>query len=86
MDHFPGRKGRTATAVRKGISHNHVDLPPLVLVEATGVCIPTGNSELMLAAGYKTPGRAWSDTDITELKSFRRKSLLAGDLNAKHPF
>jgi hypothetical protein len=27
---YPGRKGGTAVAVRKGIPHNHVDLPPLV--------------------------------------------------------
>jgi hypothetical protein len=32
------------------------------------------------------PGKAWSDADITELLSVRRKSILAGDLNAKHPF
>jgi hypothetical protein len=31
---IPGRKGGTAVAVRKGIPHNHVDLPPLVSVEA----------------------------------------------------
>jgi hypothetical protein len=49
-DHYPGRKGGTAIAVRKGIPHNHVDLPPLVSVEATGVCIPIGNSEMLLAA------------------------------------
>jgi hypothetical protein len=32
-----GRKGGTAIAVRKGISHKHVDLPALISVEATGV-------------------------------------------------
>jgi hypothetical protein len=35
---------------------------------------------------YKSLGRAWSDADITELLSFRRKSIWAGDMNAKHPF
>jgi hypothetical protein len=35
-DLFPARKGGTAVAVRKGIPHNHVDLPPLVSLEATG--------------------------------------------------
>jgi hypothetical protein len=78
-DRFPRGKGRTAVAVRKGIPHNHVDLPPLVSVEATGVCIPDGNSEIVLASVYKSPGRA-------VLLSFRRKSILAGDLNNKHPF
>jgi hypothetical protein len=40
----------------------------------------------LIAAVYKSPGRARSDAHITELLSFRRKSILAGDLNAKHPF
>jgi hypothetical protein len=47
--------------------------------------MPIGNSEVLLAAVYKSPGRAWCDADITELLSFRRKSILAGDLSAKHP-
>jgi hypothetical protein len=50
------------------------------------VCIPIGNNEVLIAAVYKSPGRAWSDTDITLLLSFRPKSILAGDLNAKNPF
>jgi hypothetical protein len=88
-DHFyrtdchPGRKGGTAVAVRKGIPHNHVDLPPLVSAEATGVCIPVGNSEVLLATLYKSTGKAWSNADNTELLSFRRKPILAGDLKAK---
>jgi hypothetical protein len=40
----------------------------------------------LLAAVYKSLGCAWSDADITELLSFRCKSILAVDLNAKHPF
>jgi hypothetical protein len=61
-------------------------LPPIVSIEATGVCIPIGNSEILLAAVYKSPGRAWIDANIIELLNFKRKSILAGDLNAKHPF
>jgi hypothetical protein len=41
---------------------------------------------VLLAAVYKSPGHAWNDTDITELLSSWHKALLAGDLNAKHPF
>jgi len=48
-----GLEKRTAIAVRKPIPHNHVDLPPLVSTEDTGVCVPTGNSEVLLAAVYK---------------------------------
>jgi hypothetical protein len=76
----------TAVAVRKVIPHFHVDLPPLMSIEATGVCIPIGNREILLAAVYRSPGSAWIDEDITELLSFRKKCILTGDLNAKHPF
>jgi hypothetical protein len=48
IDRFPGRKGGTDVAVRKGILHNHVGLPHLVSVEATGVCIPIGNVKYSL--------------------------------------
>jgi exonuclease III len=41
-DCHPGRKGRAAVTVRKGVPHSYVDLSPLVSVEATGVCIPIG--------------------------------------------
>jgi hypothetical protein len=85
-DCHPGRAGRTAVAVRKCVHHNYVDLPQLVSVEATGVCIPIGNNEVLLASVYNSPARAWSDAHITELLSFRRKSILAGGLGAKHPF
>jgi hypothetical protein len=82
-DCFLGRKSGTVIAVRKGIPHNHVlvDLSPLASIEAIEVCIPIGNSEMLLA-----PGHAWNDTDIIELLSFRQKLLLAGDLNATNPF
>jgi len=76
--------GGTAFAVRKGIPHTHVDLPPLVSVAATGVYKPTGNKKVLLADVYKPPVQAWSDTDVIELLSFRSKSVLAGDLNAKN--
>jgi hypothetical protein len=62
----------------------NVDLSPLVSVEGTGVCIPIGNQEVLIAAVYKFPGRTWNDADITELLSFRHKCILAGNLNAIH--
>jgi hypothetical protein len=85
-DRFPGRKGGNFFAVRKGIPHSHAYLPPLASVEATGVCIPIDNSEILLAVSYKSPCRTWTDEDIIELLSFRHKSILGGDLSVKHPF
>jgi hypothetical protein len=40
---------------------------------------------MLLASVYKSPLRAWRDADITELLNLGTKSILAGDLNAKHP-
>jgi hypothetical protein len=53
---YPGRKGRTAVTVKKGIPHNHVDLPLLVSVVATGVCIAISNYEVLLAEKLYRPG------------------------------
>jgi hypothetical protein len=64
-DHEDVHKGGTAIAVKKGIPHTCVDLPPLLSVEVTGICIPIGNTEMFLAAVYKSLQRLWSDTDIT---------------------
>jgi hypothetical protein len=72
--------------VRKGIPHNHVDLPSLVWIGAAGVCIATGNSEVLLWAVYKSPGHSRNDRGITEFLSFRHKSVQVGDLNAKRTF
>jgi hypothetical protein len=41
---------------------------------------------MLLAAVYKSRGKTWNDVNNSELLSFRRKSILAGHLNAKHPF
>jgi hypothetical protein len=86
LDCFLGRKVGTAVAVRKGIPHNLVDLPPLVSVEATRFYIRIGNSKVLRAAVYMSPEHAGNDAGIIELLSFRHKLLLAGDLNAEHPF
>jgi hypothetical protein len=66
-DHFPGRKGGTAVAMRKGIPHKHIVPALFVSIEATGVCIPIGNSEVLFAEICKSPGHAWNDTEFTEL-------------------
>jgi hypothetical protein len=56
-DHEDGHKGGTAVAVKKGIPHTCVDFPHLLLVEATRVCTPIGNTEMFLAAIYISPQR-----------------------------
>jgi hypothetical protein len=77
-DRFPNSKGGTAVALRKPYKPTF-----FVSVETSGVCMPTGYCEVLHAAVYKSPDRAWSDTDIIELLSFRNKPLVASELNAK---
>lgn len=55
-------------------------------MEAIGVCITKGKSEVLLRTVSKSPGGACDDGDIIELLSFEHKTISAGDLNAKHPF
>jgi hypothetical protein len=82
-DRLARNKGGTAVAVKKGIPHTYVDLPPLVSLEATEISIPIGHTEMLLASIYKFPLGAWRDADIRDLLNLRTKSILAGDLNAK---
>jgi hypothetical protein len=42
-------KGGTAFAVENGSPHTCVDMPPLLSVEATAVCMPIGNTVLIPA-------------------------------------
>jgi hypothetical protein len=41
---------------------------------------------MMLVSVGKSLGSTGSESDITEIISYKRKSILADDLNAKHPF
>jgi hypothetical protein len=83
---LPRRAGGNAVPVSKCTPHNHVDLPPSISVEATGVCLPIGSSEKLVAAVYKSPGRARIDAVITELLSSKRKIIFADDLSVRQPF
>jgi hypothetical protein len=66
--------------------HTQVDLPSLVSIAVTGVCIPTSKCNILSTAVHKSPSSTWSDTDATKLLRLRNKSILASDLDAKHPF
>jgi hypothetical protein len=46
-----GHKGGTTVAVKKGIPHTCVDLPPLLSVEIRGASMPIGNIVVFLADG-----------------------------------
>jgi hypothetical protein len=70
-----GNKGETAVAVKKGIPLTYVDLPPPLSLEATGVSIQIGHTEMLLASIHEFPFRAWRNADITELLNLKTKSI-----------
>jgi len=53
-------------------------------MEAIGISVLIGSSEVLLAAVNKPPSKPWCD-DTIHLVNLRNKSVLAGDLNAKNP-
>jgi hypothetical protein len=68
------RQGETTVAVLTGIPHTCMDLSLPLSLEAKGVCIPTTNTEMLVAAVHKSPQGLWNDTDITEVLGFRNNS------------
>jgi hypothetical protein len=78
-------KRRHCCCSYKIIAYTHIDLPPLVSIEATGACILIGRNDILLAAAYKPPGQVWSEAGIIELLNLRSKSLLARNLQTKNP-
>jgi hypothetical protein len=58
---FPGRKGGTALAVRRGISHNHTELPPLAPEDTVRECISIDKGGGLFAAVCKSAGNNWND-------------------------
>jgi hypothetical protein len=75
--------GRNCRWSQKGNPRTHIDLPPLLSVEATGISIPIGLTEMLITSVYKWPLRAWRNADIAEILKLRMKSNLAGNVNAK---
>jgi hypothetical protein len=46
------QEGGTAIAIKKRIPCTCADIPNLLSVEVTGICIPIENTEILLAAVY----------------------------------
>jgi hypothetical protein len=54
-EHQDRHKRWFSIAVKRGIPHRCTGFPSLCSVEATGVCILGGNTEMLLAAVCKSP-------------------------------
>jgi exonuclease III len=77
--------GGTAILVRRGVTHHEVVLPPLGSLEATAVIIETDTGPLRVISVYKSPRTPLDTADLDKIFSDPTPTLVAGDLNSKHP-
>jgi Reverse transcriptase (RNA-dependent DNA polymerase)/Endonuclease-reverse transcriptase len=80
---FPG--GGVAILVRRGVRHEALPLPVLKTIEAVGVLVHTDTGPLRLFAVYCRPQARFVAADIDALLDSPLPTLVAGDLNSKHP-
>lgn len=77
--------GGTAVIVHNSLVHEEIELPKLHRLEATGVLLHTAKGLLRVIAVYSPPGWPIVELDVEALLDSRQPTLVAGDLNAKHP-
>ncbi|XP_045466746.1 uncharacterized protein LOC123675431 [Harmonia axyridis] len=84
-DRNDDRKGGTAILIKKSIAHSEIDLPDLQHLEANAITMYTNSGDIRLIAAYNRPGRKLLNDDLRRVFDPRTPTLMAGDLNAKHP-
>lgn len=75
----------TAALVRRDVIHEEIEHLPFDELRTTGVLVSAAGVELKLFAGYRPPGPRYSPQDISAIFDSPTPTLLAADLNAKHP-
>ncbi|KAF0707143.1 Uncharacterized protein FWK35_00035132, partial [Aphis craccivora] len=83
----PGQSGAGGTAILIANKIAHHAVPILTnTLENTTIHIQINNQETRLSAIYKRPANRLALSDIDSLLDTDLPTILAGDLNAKHPF
>jgi hypothetical protein len=82
-DRGGGHKGGTAMQLRRAPAHMR-RITPSPISGSNGFAYRFETLKCSLQP-FINLRKDWSDTDIIELFGFRNKSILAGDLDAKHP-
>ncbi|GJQ79305.1 hypothetical protein Trydic_g16172 [Trypoxylus dichotomus] len=84
-DRVGARGGGTAIMIKSSIDHHAGQELDLQNVEATNITVNMATGPVQLIAAYKAPNKLMLEADLSEIFSTRRATILAGDLNAKHP-
>lgn len=75
----------TAVLVRRDVIHEEIEHLPFEDTRTTGVMVSAAGTELRLFAGYRPPNSLYRLTDVNSIFASGVPTLLAADLNAKHP-
>ena len=85
-DRLTGRGGGTAIYVKSSIEHHLFYTPALQHIEATTVIINTSSAgPVKFVSAYNPPNKRILDTDLDSLLIDNIPTIIAGDLNSKHP-
>lgn len=79
------RGGGTAVYIHRRLDHYPLPTPQTTDLEVTMVCVKTTRGSLNLAAGYIPPDKEAIPDELDAVFDSGRPTILAGDLNAKHP-
>lgn len=84
-DRQNNRGGGTAIFIKYSIDHYLNTTPDLNHMEATSITVRTANGTLTLIAAYNRPNLLLLEEDLSVIFDGRNATILAGDLNSKHP-
>lgn len=84
-DRLTGPGGGTAIYVRQSLEHHEVDTPQLAQAEANTIELNTNMGPIRFVSIYKPPHKPLDPNDLHELLNSGKPTIIAGDLNSKHP-
>ncbi|GJQ67637.1 hypothetical protein Trydic_g8428 [Trypoxylus dichotomus] len=84
-DREGARGGGTAIMIKSSIDHYAGRELDLHNIDPTNTTVNLATGPIQLVAAYKAANKLMLESDLSEIFSTRRATILAGDLNAKHP-
>lgn len=87
QDKHPSGGGQgVAIFVKTEIQHFPISTPSTVHMEAVGVQLRISGEDHIILSIYQSPNLPLVTSDLSNILRLGPKMILAGDLNAKHPF
>lgn len=81
----PTAGGGTLIYVKNSIVHHQTLLQNLKSIEATAIVVKTAEGPITIISAYHQPGKQFDNEDFEKLIPQTGATVIAGDLNSKHP-